>query len=55
VQKLREELLDARTVDENRMKEIQKLRQDRTEMKKEIQDINEKVLIVSSWLTKGQL
>jgi len=53
VQKLREELLDARTVDENRMKEIQKLRQDRTEMKKEIQDINEKLLNLPEHLVRA--
>lgn len=44
VQKMREELADARTVEENRLKEIQKLRQDRAELKNELNELNDKLL-----------
>ncbi|ELR16638.1 zinc finger, C3HC4 type (RING finger) domain containing protein [Acanthamoeba castellanii str. Neff] len=44
VQKIREELADARTVEENRLKEIQKLRQDRAELKNELNELNDKLL-----------
>jgi cell division protein FtsB len=47
VQKIREELADARTVEENRLKEIQKLRQDRAELKNELNELNDKVFVAS--------
>jgi uncharacterized protein YlxW (UPF0749 family) len=40
---MREELADAKNVEENRLKEIQKLRQDRAELKNEVNELNEKV------------
>jgi len=47
VQKIREDLADARTVEENRLKEIQKLRQDRAELKNELNELNDKVFVAS--------
>ena len=47
VQKIREELADARTVEENRLKEIQKLRQDRAELKNELNELNDKVFVAT--------